>query len=627
MVLGHVSIIDTFNPDRVAGFLERDDWSGLWSYLETVLASLNPLSMNVNLQSELNDEVRKKHVLSFGKILGELIEAFLSDPKSKLPDKNFLALMPYHETFHGLLSLFGMENTDEIVTAILNSARELSDTQQKKLALLLSMRTKLDIVKVIKRIDTKYRVMAVTCYLSYLKIVDDETHNNKVTLLQLGYDLEKAYTDFQHLRIAHSVYFQCSYLDYPDKHKIKKSINIATQRFLQGKQRDFKKLKSTAPEVLPDIEIDPSKPKLAVLMDFMRHGHAMLRVWGPWINALRSTFNVVIFVSAELCDQGLEKDYPNIVTFMNIGEMVQVFHSYNPDMLIMPSIGMGPFSIFAANMRLAPVQMMGLGHPATTMSSYLDFVYGDPHGYDERAFPTDKFVADAIPFRFTQRLAREKFEELAQQNDQPKTERQINVSIVGAVQKMAAPFINLLKELETESDFDITFTFHLDSLGFDSLYLQRYFQNKFKSVRFNGWQKYEDYIQSIASADIVLNPFPFGNTNTIIDTLLLGKPCIGLYGPEPAAKAESYVLEILGLNDGFVAKDKEDYKQKFQHFSSRILSGDKQFFNTQNVFERLYQKEKIGDFGQTVKWVYDHHSELLASKDKFFLINELMDKE
>ena len=627
MTLGNGSTIDTFNPDRVAGFLEKDDWSGLWSYIETVLATLNPLSMNVGLQRELDDKNRKSYILSFGKILGELIEAFLSDPKSKIPDKNFLALMPYHEVFHGLLSLFGRENTDEIISLILNTNKELSDTQQKKVAMMLSMGTQLDIVKVIKRIDTKYRVMSIACYLSYLKIVDDEVHNNKIKLLQLGHDLEKAHNDFQHLRIAHSVYFQCTYLDYPDKHKIKKSINLATQRFLQAKQRDFKRLKASAPAELPDIEIDSSKPKLAILMDFMRLGHAMLRVWGPWINALRRKFNVVIFVSTELCDQKLEKDYPNIVTFMNLDEMVQVFQSYNPEMLIMPSVGMAPFTIFAANMRLAPVQMMGLGHPATSMSSYMDFVYGDPHGYDQQAFPNDKFVADAIPFRFAQKLAREKFEELAKQNDKPKMERRIEVSIVGAVQKMAAPFINLLKELETESDFDITFTFHLDSLGFDSLYLQRYFQNKFKSVRFHGWQKYEDYIQSIASADIVLNSFPFGNTNTIIDTLLLGKPCIGLYGVEPAAKAESYVLEILGMDDNFVAKDKEDYKKKFQHFSSKILSGDKKFFNTHDIFERLYQKGEIGDFGQTVKYVYDHHAELLSSQDKFFLINELMDRE
>lgn len=626
MQLKNISQIDVFNPDHVANFLVHEDWSGLWSYFEQILASLNPTSMSLNLQNELQDGARKKYISDFGKMLGELIEAILSDPKSKIPDKNFLALMPYHEVFHGLLYLFGIENTDVIVSSILNSTKELSDTQQKKIALLLSMRTKLDIVKIIKRIDTKYRVMSVACYLSYLKIVDEDTHNNKVALLQMGYDLEKTYADFQHLRIAHSVYFQCSYLDYPDKHKIKKSINAATQRFLQGKQRDFKRLKGSAPTGVVGIEIDSAKPKLAILMDFMRQGHAMLRVWGEWMNALRSEFNIVIFVSAELCDISLQKDYPNIVTFMNIGEMVQAFHNYSPDMLIMPSVGMSTFTVFAANMRLAPVQMMALGHPATSMSSYINFVYGDPHGYDERAFPMDKFVADSIPFKFSQKMPREKFEELAKRHDRLKTKREINVSIVGAVQKMTAPFINLLKELEGESDFEIIFTVHSDSLGFDSLCLQKYFEGKFKNVHFQGWQKYEDYIESIASADIVLNSFPFGNTNTIIDTLLLGKPCIGLYGIEPAAKAESYVLEILGMNDDFIAKDREDYKKKFQEFSTRILNGDKKFFDIHKVFERLYRKSEVGDFGKTVKWVYDHHSDLLSSKDKFFLINDLMDK-
>ena len=40
----------------------------------------------------------------------------------------------------------------------------------------------------------------------------------------------------------------------------------------------------------------------------------------------------------------------------------------------MPSIGMDLTAIFASNTRLAPVQVIALGHPATTHSDFIEYV-------------------------------------------------------------------------------------------------------------------------------------------------------------------------------------------------------------------------------------------------------------
>ena len=42
--------------------------------------------------------------------------------------------------------------------------------------------------------------------------------------------------------------------------------------------------------------------------------------------------------------------------------------------LYMPSIGMDLTTIFASNTRLAPVQVIALGHPATTHSDFIEYV-------------------------------------------------------------------------------------------------------------------------------------------------------------------------------------------------------------------------------------------------------------
>ncbi len=46
----------------------------------------------------------------------------------------------------------------------------------------------------------------------------------------------------------------------------------------------------------------------------------------------------------------------------------------NPAVFYMPSIGMDLTTIFASNTRLAPIQAVALGHPATTHSDFIEYV-------------------------------------------------------------------------------------------------------------------------------------------------------------------------------------------------------------------------------------------------------------
>jgi predicted O-linked N-acetylglucosamine transferase (SPINDLY family) len=45
----------------------------------------------------------------------------------------------------------------------------------------------------------------------------------------------------------------------------------------------------------------------------------------------------------------------------------------NPDIIYYPSIGMAIWVIAMASLRLAPIQVMTYGHPATSNSPYIDY--------------------------------------------------------------------------------------------------------------------------------------------------------------------------------------------------------------------------------------------------------------
>ena len=63
----------------------------------------------------------------------------------------------------------------------------------------------------------------------------------------------------------------------------------------------------------------------------------------------------------------------------------------------------------------------------------------------------------------------------------------------------------------------------------------------------------------IAKCDMALAAFPFGNTNSTVDTCLLGLPTVVHFGPESPAQTDSLVLKTAGLPSWLVCDNDEVY--------------------------------------------------------------------
>lgn len=607
----------TFNPDELFIHISNNDWDKCWSYVGQLLENFScvtNMQMSMRLQNDFSIEEKKKYVSEFGALAGEIFFALLTELPTKIPDQHFLSLIYHHETLHNLLSLAGIKNTDAYISSLLQSSKNLSDNDQKKLLLTLSLNTDLNIISILEKINPKFRVPAITSYIGYMKLFEKNIYKNKIKLYELRSDLERSNSDDITLSKAIFSYFSCSYIDHPDRHIIKKNINISIQNYLQR----FKKSNS----ILSDrpslkINLDPEKPVLAVFLEVFSKNHAMNRSWGNWVQSLSSEFSIVILVPEHKNNPILSEQYENVLTFSTIDSMISTIRQLSPDMMVYPSIGLDYFGVVASNIRFAPVQIMALGHPASTMSPHIDFVYGQSCLYKEEAFAAEKYIADDSPYQFIPSINREEIENLNIYSRNKNDKSPLKVSIVGSTLKVIYPFLEFLSDIEADFHHSIQFSFHLGSTGLDTLYLQKIISEKFKSSIFYGYQTYTEYLESMASADIILNPFPFGHTNTIIDTLLLGKPCIGLDGIEPSARTERCVLDMVGLSGQFIATDLDDYKKKFAEFASRILEGETVFYDREFIYKTLYNNGPIGDFGKVLKWIFDNQKELLASDQKF----------
>lgn len=615
----------TFNPDQVAAFLERGDWAGCWDYLTEMLKSFSSVfspGTNILLQKDLEDQEQRQNLESFGALLGELIFSLLADPSTKLPDKSFFALIKYHEVLHNLFILYGIGNTNVALDDILKRNKKVSDIDQKKILLLLSLWYEIDCVSVLKRIDPRYRISAYVSYISYHSIYNRNVYDNKVKLYALRYDLERI-TDFDMLTSAFLAYFNCSYLSTPDRHAIKTNINKAVQKFIQAYQSrpDFKKFMSAHHSgVVP--KLDNNKPRMVIMMELFSKGHAMTRSWGSWIASLQSEFETIILTKGASGDAGHHEAYGQVDYYANLGEFFLLVKKYAPDIVMLPSVGMNVYGIVAANMRLAPVQIMGLGHPATTMSEFIDFVYGPKEMYHPDAFPNEIYIKDNSPYRFVPNLPKADLDKIVPKRRESGDKSPLRVAVVGMPLKISAPFIEFLESLQKKADFDIHFSFHLGSVALDTLCLSRALETTFKNCSYTGYKSYRDYLDALSKSEIVLNPFPFGHTNTLIDTMLLGLPCIGLEGIEPSSKTESYILDILGLRNEFSATSLEDYEQKFLGLAHRILEGTSPEINRAAVYEKLYGDQINTDFGKVIKWVYDNESVMKSTTRRDFEVYE-----
>jgi len=68
-----------------------------------------------------------------------------------------------------------------------------------------------------------------------------------------------------------------------------------------------------------------------------------------------------------------------------------------------------------------------------------------------------------------------------------------------------------------------------------------------------------DYLAAFGRVDIALDPFPHGGGMTTLDGLWMGVPVLTLPGPAPISRQGLSFLQTLGLAEGWVAADEDDF--------------------------------------------------------------------
>ena len=304
---------------------------------------------------------------------------------------------------------------------------------------------------------------------------------------------------------------------------------------------------------------------MLVVMEWFNVGHSIYRTHSRTLEAAKELFHIVGMGLANATDAVGHAVFDEWIEIKpaslqeQISQIRGVANDRQAQVFYMPSVGMFPLTMMLTNIRLAPVMAMALGHPATTHSNHMDYVVveedyvGDPDCFSEELLI---LPSDGMPYRPSG---------LASQNPEPPIIREnpetVDIVVAASAMKINPGFLNACKEIARRSKVPVKFHF---AVAFAQGMVYEQVKRVVKNVLGDyaivySHRGYTEYMEIVRRCDMFINPFPFGNTNGIIDTVTAGLVGVCKTGMEVNEHIDQGLFERFGLPDWLVTTDNEGY--------------------------------------------------------------------
>lgn len=497
----------------------------------------------------------------FASRIASAVAALFADPKFQLSEQGFMRFIAVQQL---LALIFGASpfGTADHVIGLLNADRSetgqsfrLSPGDLLKFSLLYSPDSHIALEpELLWAFNKRLAAGLFTALLSSRLVATRSAHAKREALLGwLPERLDELTLDELPVDILHLVWMRCSYATRPDKHRIKAAINRLARA----------KLLSIG---LTDLESRPAegrvKPVALCIVESFTSGHSVYRTHSVSLEALKSSYRVVGVSLGGRSDETSRKAFDEVhlippdLSWRDATARVRAIAAeVRPDLVYYVSVGMRLETIFLANLRLAPIQMAGLGHSATTASSVIDYFLveedyiGDPQCFTERVVALPR---DSSPYRApTHRVAPP-----ARRSEDP-----VRIAVVAAAMKFNPGFLTALRRIGEQAKAPVKFHFFPGAArGLMKIYLQNVVEGFLgeRAVVFPELH-YKTYIEQLNQCSMFMSPFPFGNMNGVVDAVLQGLPGVCWSGAEVHSRIDEGLFKRLGLPAWLVTRTEDEY--------------------------------------------------------------------
>jgi hypothetical protein len=562
--------MNTFNLERFEHLCFSHSHEGaareLINILQILDSNYGSLSSNFSATAVMavrtSSDAIDQHVLTR---IATAVSALFSDPGFIFSDSGFFQMMPWHRWISTLFAASPSHNADHVLRSLNLNGYELDNfsVDIKNIPKFCFLYTPESEIRLdVEALWEAAPVLAANLFLVLMSprfLGSPAAHSKREALLRwLPSRLnELGSLDLLPVGIMHDVYMHCSYADFPGKHDIKKPINALIRR----KINDWGLV-----DVSQKTLVGKDKPVMLVVLEYFSVAHSIYRTHSTTLRAARELFHLVgIGFGSNVDDAGravfddfLEIEKPHDLPAMlhQISKLAQIKQA---QILYMPSVGMFPLTMFLSNLRVAPIQVMALGHPATTHSPCIDYVVveedyvGDPTVFSETLLQLPKDALPYVPSALASSL-----------NLTPILTRSphvVKIVVCSTTMKLNPNYLSACLQIADTAKSPVHFHFLIgQAVGLVwaqvNQVVKRYLGDR---VTVHSHQNYASYMEIIRGCDLFLNPFPFGNTNGIVDTVSFGLVGICRSGAEVHEHIDEGMFGRLGLPAWMVTRSTEEY--------------------------------------------------------------------
>jgi len=462
-----------------------------------------------------------------------------TQPEYILSDRHVNRFIKHNLTISNLVAMSSFKTTDAYL--------QILNDQPRNFAKLLSLYSARNTVKFEKKAlfdaNPQLATLWYCCFCESYRsgVINKEARQN---LREHIIYADERLNDFSNID---DIYFGASYIDGDRDHEIKQKINHSIQN---------SSFAATA-----GINNNPNPKKLAVITSLWFSQHSVYRILSEFVESLKDDYELTLVHLGDIrnnIDIGFFQEIRYV--FVKDGYLnIDAIRKNDFTAVFYPDIGMTVESIFLCNLRIAPIQICGLGHSVSTFGSEIDYYISGadveiPEGaeanYSERLVLLPGFGAihNTPNYQIT---------------NIEKKRPEFIINCPWYAQKVNYELVCYLKEIVAQSQKEIIFRFFSGGAltrknDFIPFATDLEFILGKDCIELIPAKPYNEYMALMQEGNICIEAYHFGGCNTVADSLYLRQPTVTFEGDKWYSRIGSQMMRSVGLSE-LIAQSPEEY--------------------------------------------------------------------
>ena len=443
-------------------------------------------------------------------------------------------------------------------------------------------------------------------------LLDPAAARRRDALFDLAPQIEQIELRESALPVLSAAWMLCSYAAAPDRHSLKPHLNALI--------RELFARNAIRPAVLPPTRPRAVRPTVVVVAEMLLGDHVIYKTYAHFLRQLCTRFHLVLVVRETRVDKTAMALFDETVILEPKAGAVKISNkikNIEPDIIYYPSIGMSEMAVLLCNLRLAPIQIASVGHPATTHSSSIDYMvmgheyFGGAEYFSEQVMLLQSGGALFDPGALAAPVR-------PNVRHQPDT---LRVAVPSSPMKLNGSFLSLCRRVAVGSGRAVEYWFFPNVAGLRYRDCRSQIEHHLPGAIVYPKLDFDSYRDRIGRCDVYFGTYPFGGANIGVDSMQHGLPPIVFEGPEPHSRTDKRFVHLFGLPEWLIARNEEQYESA----ALRLIRNDeercaiaRQILDAKPQ-EVLFAKEQSAyptDFVDTVWWLYENHERIKTSTQR-----------